>query len=60
MSNLITDTKNLLADLISRYSDKVDYLMIRIEEAEGTDILLRGDKVETLSECISEIGRAHV
>ena len=53
MHNLITDTKNLLADLISRYSKQVDYLMIRIEEAEGTDILLRGDKVETLSECIS-------
>jgi len=27
--------------------------MIRLEEAEGTDILLRGDKVETLSEGIS-------
>ncbi len=53
MPNLITDTKNLLTDLISRYSKKVDYLMIRLEEAEGADILLRGDKVETLSECIS-------
>jgi TldD protein len=37
----------LLVDLIARYSPHVDYLVIRLEEAEGTDILLRGDKVET-------------
>ncbi|MGB3759868.1 MAG: TldD/PmbA family protein, partial [Rivularia sp. (in: cyanobacteria)] len=53
MPNLIVDTQNLLAELIARYSKKVDYLMIRLEEAEGADIILRGDKVETLSECIS-------
>ncbi|NET01878.1 MAG: TldD/PmbA family protein [Sphaerospermopsis sp. SIO1G2] len=53
MPNLIVDIQNLLSDLISRYSSRVDYLMIRLEEAEGTDILLRGDKVETLSEGIS-------
>jgi TldD protein len=39
--------------LIARYGSQVDYLVIRLEEAEGTDILLRGDKVETLSEGIS-------
>jgi TldD protein len=48
-----TDSKNLLTDLIARYSRQVDYLAIRLEEAEGTDILLRGDKIETLSEGIS-------
>lgn len=49
----LPDTQNLLPDLISRYRSQVDYLAIRLEEAEGTDILLRGDKVETLSEGIS-------
>ena len=53
MKTKLTDVQNLLSDLISRYSSRVDYLMIRLEEAEGTDIVLRGDKVETLSEGIS-------
>jgi TldD protein len=53
MASKLTDARNLLTDLIKRYSQRVDYLMIRLEEAEGTDIVLRGDKVETLSESIS-------
>ncbi len=53
MPKLLADIQNLLSDLIARYSSRVDYLMIRLEEAEGTDILLRGEKVETLSEGIS-------
>ncbi len=53
MSTLLTDPKNLLSDLIVRYGSQVDYLAIRLEEAEGTDILLRGNKIETLSEGIS-------
>lgn len=53
MATTLVDAQNLLSDLITRYSSRVDYLMIRLEEAEGTDILLRGDKVETLSEGIS-------
>ncbi|MEA5552725.1 TldD/PmbA family protein [Anabaena cylindrica UHCC 0172] len=53
MPNSLADVQNLLSELIARYSSRVDYLMIRLEEAEGTDILLRGDKVETLSEGIS-------
>jgi TldD protein len=53
MINLRTDAKNLLTDLINRYRHQVDYLAIRLEEAEGVDILLRGNKVETLSEGIS-------
>ncbi|ARV63241.1 hypothetical protein BZZ01_25895 [Nostocales cyanobacterium HT-58-2] len=53
MQTLVADVQNLLSDLLKRYSSRVDYLMIRLEEAEGTDILLRGDKVETLSEGIS-------
>ena len=42
-----------IIDLVARYRDRVDYLAIRLEESEGTDILLRGGKVETLSEGIS-------
>jgi TldD protein len=53
MPTLLADAKNLLADRIDRYRHQVDYLAIRLEEAEGTDILLRGNKVETLSEGIS-------
>lgn len=53
MPTTVTDARNLLSDLIARYSSYVDYLMIRLEESEGTDIMLRGNKVETLSEGIS-------
>lgn len=53
MQSVLADAKNLLADLIDRYREKVDYLAIRLEEAEGTDILLRADKIETLSQGIS-------
>ncbi|MEL7038039.1 MAG: TldD/PmbA family protein [Cyanobacteria bacterium J06592_8] len=53
MPTLLTDLKNLLADLIKRYGSQVDYLAIRVEEAEETDILLRGDRIETLSEGLS-------
>lgn len=50
---ILDDHRNLLSDLINRYCDRVDYLAIRLEESEGTDIMLRGDKIETLSEGIS-------
>ncbi|NET66040.1 MAG: TldD/PmbA family protein [Moorea sp. SIO1G6] len=53
MPIVLTDTKNLLCDLIAQYGSRVDYLAIRLEEAEGTSILLRGDKIETLSEGLS-------
>ncbi|MBF2000891.1 MAG: TldD/PmbA family protein [Synechococcales cyanobacterium C42_A2020_086] len=53
MSTLLTDAKSRLSELIARYQSQVDFLAIRLEEAEGTDILLRGNKVETLSEGIS-------
>ena len=53
MPNVLADAKNLLSDLMARYRSRVDYLAIRLEEAEGTDIFLRGDKIETLSEGIS-------
>ncbi len=50
---ILDDHRNILSDLINRYRDRVDYLAIRLEESEGTDIMLRGDKIETLSEGIS-------
>lgn len=53
MPTVLADTKNLLSDLIARYRARVDYLAIRLEDSEGTSILLRGDKVETLSEGVS-------
>ncbi|WP_017719889.1 TldD/PmbA family protein [Kamptonema formosum] len=57
MSILQADVKNLLSDLIARFSRRVDYLAIRLEESEGTDIFLRGDKIETLSEGVSVGGQ---
>ncbi|NJR64804.1 MAG: TldD/PmbA family protein [Leptolyngbyaceae cyanobacterium CRU_2_3] len=57
MSTSLADAKNLLTDLVARYRSQVDYLAIRLEEAEGTNILLRANKVETLSEDISMGGQ---
>ncbi len=53
MAELPPNIKEILVDLIARYRTQVDYLAIRIEAAEGSDILLRGRKIETLSEGIS-------
>jgi TldD protein len=53
MATLLADAKNWLPSLIARYQTQVDYLAIRLEESEGTDILLRGDRIETLTEGIS-------
>ncbi len=50
MPTSFTDAKSLLSDLITRYRSQVDYLAIRLEEAQGTNILLRGEQIETLSE----------
>ncbi|MEM8779506.1 MAG: TldD/PmbA family protein [Cyanobacteria bacterium P01_G01_bin.49] len=49
--------KNILTDLISRNRDRVDFLAIRLETSQGTSIMLRGDKVDTLSEGISTGGQ---
>lgn len=57
MSTLLADAKNLLSDLIARYGAQVDYLAIRLEKSEGTDIFLRGTKIETLSEGVSVGGQ---
>ena len=49
----ISNYLNQLADLIARYKKQVDFLAIRLEQAEGTNIVLRGKVIETLSEGIS-------
>jgi TldD protein len=53
MPHSIADIKTQLDEFIARYCAQVDYLAIRLEEAESTDIFLRSSKVETLSESIS-------
>jgi TldD protein len=53
MSDRLSESQNQLSDLIARYRNQVDFLAIRVEEAEGTNILLRGDRLETLSEGIA-------
>jgi TldD protein len=53
MATLPANAKDLLTDLIARYRSQVDYLAVRLEAAEGTDVLLRGNKIEALSEGIS-------
>ncbi|MEO0455546.1 MAG: TldD/PmbA family protein [Cyanobacteria bacterium P01_A01_bin.114] len=60
MSAAFDRHKNLLTELITRYRAKADYLAIRLEQSEGTDILLRGGQVETLSEGISIGGQVRV
>lgn len=53
MINDISDRKNIISDLINRYRNHVDFLTIRLEQAESTDISLRGKKIDTLSESTS-------
>lgn len=53
MATLPANVQDMLADLIARYRTRVDYLAIRLEASEGADILLRGSKIETLSEGLS-------
>jgi TldD protein len=60
MIDLRRDARNLLTDTLGRYRHQADYIAIRLEEATGVDILLRGDKVETLSEGLSIGGQVRV
>jgi TldD protein len=49
-----------IADLLHRYRRQVDYIAIRLETVEGSDVLLRGQRIETLSEGISLGGQVRV
>jgi TldD protein len=53
MINSISNYKNLLSDLIKRYQNQTDYLTIRLEISQGTNIVLRGEKIDSISEGIS-------
>ena len=53
MSDSFAEHKNRLTELIAKYRDRVDFLTIRLEQAEETNILLRSSKIETLSEGIA-------
>ncbi|MEA5510163.1 TldD/PmbA family protein [Crocosphaera sp. UHCC 0190] len=53
----LANYKNILTDLITKNRDRVDYLAIRLETSQGTSIMLRGDKIDTLSEGISTGGQ---
>ncbi len=53
MAFSIDDAKTRLDDLCATWGQRVDYLAIRLEQSEGTDIFLRGGTIETLSEGLS-------
>lgn len=53
MTDGFAEYKNLLTELIAKYSDRVDFLTVRLERAEETNILLRTKKIETLSDSIA-------
>ena len=53
MPELFAEYKNRLTELITVWRDRVDFLTIRLEQAEETNIFLRSSKIETLSESIA-------
>lgn len=57
--NLAT-IKVTLPELIGRYQSQADFISIRLEQSEGTQISLRSDQVETLSEGIAMGGQVRV
>lgn len=60
MSNVLANYKDQVTDLIGRYGDRADFLSIRLEQSEGSSILLRNDKIETISENTSLGGQVRV
>lgn len=56
----LAELKDHLLDLINRYQSQADFISIRLEQSEGTQISLRGNEVETLSEGISLGGQVRV
>ncbi|BAP17196.1 peptidase U62 [cyanobacterium endosymbiont of Epithemia turgida isolate EtSB Lake Yunoko] len=53
----INTYKNQLTEIIHRHRDYVDFLAIRVEYSEETNIILRGNKIDTLSEGIASGGQ---
>ena len=51
------DNRNLLSEIIDRYSNQVDFLSIRLEETQGSNIVIRNEETETISEGTSTGGQ---
>jgi TldD protein len=60
MANLPLNAKDQLTDLVERYRSQADFLSVRLEVSEDSDIMLRGNKLETLSEGLSLGGQIRV
>jgi TldD protein len=60
MAFAIDQAKQHLHELCGTWGRQVDYLAIRLEQSEGTEIFLRGGKVETLSEGMALGGHVRV
>lgn len=45
----LNDWEDRVQHLIDRYRERVDFLAVRLEQSQGTNILIRSGKVETLS-----------
>ena len=60
MSDRLANYKDQLMDFVARYRDRADFLSIRLEQSEGSSILLRNDKIETISENTSLGGQVRV
>jgi TldD protein len=56
----MSNYRSLLSDLIQNYRDRADFILIRVEESDSTDILLRGNQIETLSEEVAVGGQVRV
>jgi TldD protein len=52
--------RDQITNLINHYGAQVDFMSIRLEQSESTSILLRGSKVETLSEELALGGQVRV
>jgi len=49
-----------LQSLIQKHRHQVDFIQIRLEQSEGTDIVLRGEILDTLSQSLSVGGNVRV
>ena len=56
----LNDFKASLPDLIDRYRAQANFISIRVEQSEGTNIGLRWDQVETLTEGVAIGGQVRV
>lgn len=53
MPGVLIEQKNIITELIRRYQKRVDFLSIRLEQSQATNLLLRNDKIESISEAIA-------